>query len=254
MLGGLNPGLRGAVFRRPDNLVRALAGDSYALHCRGNAALPGVTPPDLLTAVNLQGNTSYNATNVTPAEEPHSGSVLGFPALTFTSAAAKRLVVVGGTPRLNAVADNFTIVAAFKMNVAAAGSEFIFDIGDGGLLTGMTLFVDNSAGGTLYSRARTRLLGLQTAATAFSDMGSIHVAVSTLDAAGTTLELDNAAPILTPGAGGGLLNACDDVAIGGAIVAGFSMNVSMFEAIALRNAPAAVIANERRFLLRKYGV
>jgi|TARA_Y100000310_G_C20681409_1_gene816165 hypothetical protein len=218
-------------------------------HYRGDAFEEGAGgAPDAETANDLHSSGLYDATNLTQSQQPHSGDVLGFPALEFSKAAARGLTASGVA--MNAINDDMTTMCVFKRNSAIAGTEVAFQAGVSGFNDGINIFFGVSQG--LRVRFGTAA-SLETIDTAFSDTAAYHVVRGTTNAAGVTSSLDGAAT-LDAGTFNGIAAACTDIDLGRSVAGSSPGDVTIAEAVVMVNPTAAQVSGVEDFLIAKYGV
>lgn len=235
--------------------VASIAGASLRAHYRGRALSDWVEggggAPDIVTAINLHGDGAYNITNNTESQQPHSGTVLTYPAITFDESAAQKLLTTGVSPVVGSAGDDFTTICVMRKNGTAVGSDVIVEVGLGTTVsTGLLLYMTP---GELKAQALVADNSQKGVTAVLTDTASIHLARATLDSTGVHIALDGTV-LSTLGTFNGLKNGPNSIAVGGSIQGILSAGLAMFETVILQNPTAAIIAELEAFLANYYGV
>lgn len=202
-----------------------IGGGTTRVWHRGDTFVEGAAgAPDVVTLTNRQGD-GYNITQPVQSRQPHSGDVLGHPAIQFDGGAQQRLRLTSQTPALTAVNDNLAMVMVVRQDRTAIGDDTFWEIGAGTSGGSGLRLVQTST--TLKVGARVASDGGEKfASVAFTDKTNIHVIYTILDASGLLVGLDGS-EVLTAGTFNGLLNILNSSAmsidVSGAIANSFTL-------------------------------
>jgi len=229
--------------------IAELAGGSYRLEYDGESiVIGGLGPPDVVTAINLQGNASYDTTQPVAAMQPSSVDALGLKGIQFVEGdeVGLNLRAVPGSPPVANVGDSIVILVSGRMDAVLTFSTFLFFVG----YHPTPSFVSFGFGPTGIRAFAATGVGLQLLTSDYSDTVSRHVWRVSLLPDRVSLHQD------------GLLLEENVITTGGIptdiIASGladeFGTNATMFRSVMLTNPTTQQISNVEAEMIANPGV